>query len=157
MKLKIKQLKLLPVIPLLLSFNLNAQGIEAMVSSNINESFLSSLPPDLRGDLLDGQNLEDPAIDAADPKTRVTNLEASLKDAERTLAQIKSEIQSKYSDNDLELRRFGEDFFSSYQSTFLPVNEPNFGADYILDVGDKLTVQLMGTQKGFQRANKNRD
>jgi len=151
MKLKIKQLKLLPVIPLLLSFNLNAQGIEAMVSSNINESFLSSLPPDLRGDLLDGQNLEDPAIDAVDPKTRVTNLEASLKDAERTLAQIKSEIKSKYSDNDLELRRFGEDFFSSYQSTFLPVNEPNFGADYILDVGDKLTVQLMGTQKGFQR------
>lgn len=151
MKLKIKQLKLLPVIPLLLSLNLNAQGIEAMVSSNINESFLSSLPPDLRGDLLDGQNLEDPAIDAVDPKTRVTNLEASLKDAERTLAQIKSEIQSKYSDNDLELRRFGEDFFSSYQSTFLPVNEPNFGADYILDVGDKLTVQLVGTQKGFQR------
>jgi len=121
------------------------------MSSNINESFLSSLPPDLRGDLLDGQNLEDPAIDAVDPKTRVTNLEASLKDAERTLAQIKSEIKSKYSDNDLELRRFGEDFFSSYQSTFLPVNEPNFGADYILDVGDKLTVQLMGTQKGFQR------
>ena len=151
MKLKIKQLKLLPVIPLLLCLNLNAQGIEAMVSSNINESFLSSLPPDLRGDLLDGQNLEDPAIDAVDPKTRVTNLEASLKDAERTLAQIKSEIQSKYSDNDLELRRFGEDFFSSYQSTFLPVNEPNFGADYILDVGDKLTVQLVGTQKGFQR------
>ena len=151
MKLKIKQLKFLPVIPLLLCLNLNAQGIEAMVSSNINESFLSSLPPDLRGDLLDGQNLEDPAIDAVDPKTRVTNLEASLKDAERTLAQIKSEIQSKYSDNDLELRRFGEDFFSSYQSTFLPVNEPNFGADYILDVGDKLTVQLVGTQKGFQR------
>ena len=89
MKLIRKQLKLLPVIPLLLSFNLNAQGIEAMMSSNINESFLSSLPPDLRGDLLDGQNLEDPAIDAVDPKTRVTNLEASLKDAERTLAQIK--------------------------------------------------------------------
>jgi hypothetical protein len=151
MNLKIKQLKLLPAIPLLLSLNLNAQGIEAMVSSNINESFLSSLPPDLRGDLLDGQNLEDPAIDAVDPKTRVTNLEASLKDAERTLAQIKSEIKSKYSDNDLELRRFGEDFFSSYQSTFLPVNEPNFGADYVLDVGDKLTVQLVGTQKGFQR------
>ena len=97
MKLKITQLKLLPVIPLLLSLNLNAQGIEAMVSSNINESFLNSLPPDLRGDLLDGQNLEDPAIDAVDPKTRVTNLEASLKDAERTLAQIKSEIKSKYS------------------------------------------------------------
>jgi protein involved in polysaccharide export with SLBB domain len=152
MKLKINQIIILKFIFLLMPFTLNAQGIEAMVSSNINESFLSSLPPDLRGDLLDGQNLEDPAIDAVDPKTRVTNLEASLKDAERTIAQIKSEIQSQYSDNNSELRRFGEDFFSSYQSTFLPVNEPNFGADYILDVGDKLSVQLVGSQKGFQRA-----
>ena len=151
MKLKIQQIRLLALIPFLIPMNLSAQGIEAMVSSNINESFLNSLPPDIRGDLLDGQNLEDPAIDAVDPKTRITNLEASLKDAERTLEQIRSEIKSKYSDNDLELRRFGEDFFSSYQSTFLPVNEPNFGADYILDVGDKLTVQLVGAQKGFQR------
>ena len=151
MILKIQQIRLLALIPFLIPMNLSAQGIEAMVSSNINESFLNSLPPDIRGDLLDGQNLEDPAIDAVDPKTRITNLEASLKDAERTLEQIRSEIKSKYSDNDLELRRFGEDFFSSYQSTFLPVNEPNFGADYILDVGDKLTVQLVGTQKGFQR------
>ena len=151
MKLKIQQIRLLALIPFLIPMNLSAQGIEAMVSSNINESFLNSLPPDIRGDLLDGQNLEDPAIDAVDPKTRITNLEASLKDAERTLEQIRSEIKSKYSDNDLELRRFGEDFFSSYQSTFLPVNEPNFGADYILDVGDKLTVQMVGTQKGFQR------
>ena len=151
MILKIQQIRLLALIPFLIPMNLSAQGIEAMVSSNINESFLNSLPPDIRGDLLDGQNLEDPAIDAVDPKTRITNLEASLKDAERTLEQIRSEIKSKYSDNDLELRRFGEDFFSSYQSTFLPVNEPNFGADYILDVGDKLTVQLVGAQKGFQR------
>jgi len=151
MILKIQQIRLLALIPFLIPMNLSAQGIEAMVSSNINESFLNSLPPDIRGDLLDGQNLEDPAIDAVDPKTRITNLEASLKDAERTLEQIRSEIKSKYSDNDLELRRFGEDFFSSYQSTFLPVNEPNFGADYILDVGDKLTVQMVGTQKGFQR------
>ena len=151
MILKIQQIRLLALIPFLIPMNLSAQGIEAMVSSNINESFLNSLPPDIRGDLLDGQNLEDPAIDAVDPKTRITNLEASLKDAERTLEQIRSEIKSKYSDNDLELRRFGEDFFSSYQSTCLPVNEPNFGADYILDVGDKLTVQLVGTQKGFQR------
>lgn len=133
------------IIPL----TLNAQDIDQIVSGNINDSFLSSLPPELRGDLLDGQNLEDPAIDAADPKTRVTNLEASLKDAERTLAQIRSEINSTLG-NDSGLQRFGKEFFSSYQSTFLPVNEPNFGADYVLDVGDIITVQLIG-QKGFSR------
>jgi len=151
MKLQINKIKFLKLIFLTsITFTLNAQGIEALVSGNINESFLSSLPQDIRGDLLDGQSREDPAIDAPDPKTRVTNLEASLKEAERTLEQIKSEINSKLSGGDSDLRRFGQDFFSSYQSTFLPVNEPNFGADYALDVGDVLTVQLLG-QPGFNR------
>jgi len=151
MKLKINKITFLKFVLITsVPLTINAQGIESLVSGNINESFLSSLPPDIRGDLLDGQNLEDPAIDAEDPKTRVTNLEASLKEAERTLDQIKSEINSKFSDDDLNLRRFGQDFFSSYQSTFLPVNEPNFGSDYTLDVGDQLTVQLLG-QPGFQR------
>ena len=151
MKLKINKITFLKFVLITsVPLTINAQGIESLVSGNINESFLSSLPPDIRGDLLDGQNLEDPAIDAEDPKTRVTNLEASLKEAERTLDQIKSEINSKFSDGDLNLRRFGQDFFSSYQSTFLPVNEPNFGSDYTLDVGDQLTLQLLG-QPGFQR------
>ena len=151
MKLKINYKKFLKFILITsIPFTLNAQGIEQFISGGVNESFLSSLPPDLRGDLLDGQNLEDPSIDAIDPKTRVTNLEASLKDAQRTIDQIQSEINSKFSNTDSDLRRFGKDFFSSYQSTFLPVNEPNFGADYILDVGDQLTVQLIG-QPGFKR------
>ncbi len=158
MKFKLNKLKFFKLIFFILPFtfhiDVNAQGIEAMIGSgaNINEAFLSSLPPDLRGDLLDGQNMEDPNIDARDPKTRVTNLEASLKEAERTIDQIKLEIQSKYlnSDNNMELRRFGEAFFSSYQSTFSPVNEPNFGAEYLLDVGDQLTIQLLG-QPGFNR------
>jgi polysaccharide export outer membrane protein len=125
-----------------------AQDIDQIITSNINESFISSLPPEIRGDLLDGQNLEDPLIDAPDPKTRITNLEASLNQAERTINQIKAEINSQYPNQ--KIKRFGENFFSSYQSTFLPVNEPNFGADYILDVGDILTVQLIG-QRGFQK------
>ena len=124
MKLKINYKKFLKFILITsIPFTLNAQGIEQFISGGVNDSFLSSLPPDVRGDLLDGQNYEDPSIDAVDPKTRVTNLEASLKDAERTIDQIQSEINSKFSDADTDLRRFGKDFFSSYQSTFLHVNE----------------------------------
>lgn len=158
MKLELNKIKFFKLIIIALPFIINtsakAQGIEAMIGSgaNINEAFLSSLPPDLRGDLLDGQNMEDPNIDATDPKTRVTNLEASLKKAERTIDQIKLEIQSKYSntENQAGLRRFGSEFFSSFQSTFSPVNEPNFGSEYILDVGDQLTIQLLG-QPGYNR------
>jgi len=158
MKLELYKIKfstlMLIAMPFIITSGLKAQGIEAMIGSgaNINEAFLSSLPPDLRGDLLDGQNMEDPNIDAADPKTRVTNLEASLKKAERTLDQIRLEIQSKLSnaESDKDLKRFGREFFSSYQSTFSPVNEPNFGSEYILDVGDQLTIQLLG-QPGYNR------
>jgi len=53
--------------------------------------------------------------------------------------------------------RFGDNFFSSYQSTFLPVNEPNFDGNYILDVGDELTIQLIGQTKFIKKFKINRD
>ena len=43
-----------------------------------------------------------------------------------------------------ELRLFGEDFFSTYQSTFMPINEPNLSPSYILDFGDILEIQILG-------------
>ena len=30
------------------------------------------------------------------------------------------------------------------QSTMMPLNEPNFDADYILDFGDVIKIQLVG-------------
>ena len=39
-----------------------------------------------------------------------------------------------------QLKRFGLSFFNSIQSTFMPVNVPNFDSDYVLDVGDKITI-----------------
>ena len=94
--LRIINIKIFIIFLLAFPSNSNAQDIDQIITSNINESFISSLPPELRGDLLNGQNLEDPLVDAPDPKTRITNLEASLNQAERTINQIKSEINSKY-------------------------------------------------------------
>ena len=39
---------------------------------------------------------------------------------------------------------FGSDFFSTYQSTYMPINEPNLSPTYILDFGDVLDIQLIG-------------
>ena len=75
--------------------------------------------------------------------TRTEKLESALENAEVTLAQIKEDIR-KNTTNDRTLKRFGADFFSSIQSTFLPITEPNPGASYILDQGDELTVQTVG-------------
>jgi protein involved in polysaccharide export with SLBB domain len=45
-----------------------------------------------------------------------------------------------------DLSRFGERFFNSIQTTYSPINMPNFGDDYILDVGDELSIQIETAQ-----------
>ena len=45
---------------------------------------------------------------------------------------------------------FGSDFFRTYQSTYMPINEPNLSAEYILDFGDTIEIQLVG-QKNYQQ------
>ena len=52
---------------------------------------------------------------------------------------------------DLSMRRFGEKFFSSLQSTFLPISDPNFDGSYVVDVGDELTIQMIGPNRKFFR------
>jgi protein involved in polysaccharide export with SLBB domain len=42
------------------------------------------------------------------------------------------------------LQRFGDAFFSSIQSSFMPINMPNLSSDYIVDVGDSFNLQLTG-------------
>tara|TARA_B100000780_G_scaffold185092_1_gene129950 strand:+ start:1716 stop:3455 length:1740 start_codon:yes stop_codon:yes gene_type:complete len=39
---------------------------------------------------------------------------------------------------------FGSKFFDTIQSSFMPINEPNFDSSYILDFGDVLEIQLIG-------------
>ena len=41
---------------------------------------------------------------------------------------------------------FGSNFFRTYQSTFMPINEPHLSSEYILDFGDILEIQLIGQQ-----------
>ena len=45
---------------------------------------------------------------------------------------------------DKKLRLFGLDFFNTFQTSFMPINEPNPDAGYLLDVGDILNIQLVG-------------
>ena len=45
--------------------------------------------------------------------------------------------------------RFGIRIFSMMQTTLMPINEPNFDTDYILDFGDTLQLQLIGTKSSI--------
>lgn len=126
---------------------------------SFDESFLNSLPANIRSDFLDGQNPDQPTITTIDPQTRISKLEASLGEAQRTLESIRSEINAELLRKpDLSIRRFGEQFFSSLQSTFLPISDPNFDGSYVVDVGDELTIQMIGpNRKFFRKFQINRD
>ena len=45
---------------------------------------------------------------------------------------------------DRELKLYGLDFFNTFQTSFMPINEPNPDSGYVLDVGDILKIQLVG-------------
>lgn len=40
--------------------------------------------------------------------------------------------------------RYGINLFRTMQSSFMPINEPNFGNNYILDYGDEIQISLYG-------------
>lgn len=126
---------------------LNAQGLD--------ESYLDSLPDDIKEDLIkksesQAENAKEnyraslyssrvnEDEDLIDLKAR---LEADLEELER---RLKLDETIKF-EKDLEL--FGSDFFSTFQTSFMPINEPNPDSSYTLDSGDVLNIQLTGQEE----------
>ena len=65
-----------------------------------------------------------------------------------TLSRQLDSLEEKMNQGDkssmLGLQRFGDSFFRSIQSSFMPINMPNLGSDYIVDVGDSFNLELTG-------------
>ena len=53
----------------------------------------------------------------------------------------KSQYQKTKSD------RYGIKLFNTMQSSFMPLNEPNFGNNYIVDYGDFISIEIFGAAK----------
>ena len=95
-------------------------------AQEFDSNFLNSLPDDVRSDLLN-QVEEDNSLNKEQYRRPSTFIE-------------KPEITSD---------RFGIRIFSMMQTTLMPINEPNFDADYVLDFGDTLQLQLIGTKSSI--------
>ena len=132
--------------------------VNSLVGQDFNASFLESLPDNVRQDLEKNIEQDDnKEKNYPSPDTRIKNLESALKEAEDTLNKIKYNLDSKDESNSDEIAIFGEEFFSSFQSTFLPINDPNMSADYVLDSGDMLKLQLFGQKEITSELVINRD
>ena len=90
-------------------------------SQELDKTFLESLPDSVRQDI-----------------------EGKI-DAKADLEKPIYRRASTFIDKDVnKTKLFGSDFFDVMQTSFMPINEPNLDASYILDFGDVLEIQLIG-------------
>ena len=139
-----KTTKLAILLSMIISVSLHAQDLD--------QDFLDSLPDDLKEDLIQkNESKEKKANETYRPylySSKLSQAEELLKlkdrlekdllDLERRLATEENLTISE------ELRLYGADFFNTFQTSFMPINEPNPDSGYMLDVGDILQIQLVG-------------
>ena len=120
-------------------------------SQEIDKSFLESLPANIRADVL---NKASQQSDVSQTNYRSSEFSTRLEfedniialrerleeDLEKLEARLSSDEQLSYNENDV----FGSLFFNTFQTSFMPINEPNPDSSYTLDVGDTLKIQLIG-------------
>ena len=99
-------------------------------SQDFDEAFLESLPEEVADEIKEKaeRKSEDEKPTYRKPSSYIDKPE---------LKEEKSSSQ-----------RYGAYIFSMMQSSFMPINEPNFDSSYILDYGDELQIQLIG-QKSY--------
>lgn len=94
-------------------------------SQEMNDDFLESLPEELREQFLSEND---------------TFNNTDLKNYESFSSAVEKDLE----EDDFGLSIFGESFFSSYSSTFMPINDPAASSNYILDVDDLVSIQYLG-------------
>ena len=134
-------------------------------AQQLDESYLDSLPEDIKDDLLERaeenkdqakenyrSSLYSSKLEETEELIELkTRLEADLEELERRL----NTNEDLSLPGDIEL--FGSNFFKTFQTSFMPINEPNPDSTYTLDAGDVLKVQLIGQMNMVESILINRD
>ncbi len=139
----------------ILSFMLFSVSLHAQ---EFDQEFLDSLPDDVRKDL---ETRNETRAQQANETYRPYLYSSKLSQAEE-LISLKDRLEKDLLDLERrldtgenltiseELEIFGFDFFNTFQTSFMPVNEPNPDSGYMLDVGDILQIQLVGQNDYIQ-------
>ncbi len=147
---KMKKYIFLMLLPLL-TLDINSQEV-------FDQDFLDSLPEDIKDDVMQRSDEKGDGIsdnysayqyssklrEKEELEKLKQRLEFDLKELERRL----SGDEKLFIEDDLEL--FGSNFFNTFQTSFMPINEPNPDSGYILDVGDILDIQLVGQNSSIK-------
>lgn len=145
---------------LLLTFFLvfSAAPIFAQMDESIlTPEFLEGLPASVR-DQIAGKNKAQQKEELEVLFRTDTSIQSNRKILETLKKQLfELESRMKPQDNINGLKRFGDIFFSSLQSSFMPINVPNMIGEYIVDVGDTFNLILTGMAQGTHEIMVQRD
>ncbi len=107
-------------------------------TQGLSEDFLKSLPESVRADVVSEvelANMEEEELYSSLPSVALEKSETLRKWEQFLRDGVDSEQKSEI---------FGIDFFRTFQTTFSPINVPNFDDNYIVDYGDIFQVQVVG-------------
>ena len=128
----------------MLSINIHAQS--PLSGDILSEEFLAGLPASVR-DEIEINNQVNEEIDLQNlfrSETSIDKNKIILQKLKKQILALDKRIGSKDTTNDKALSIFGQQFFSSLQSSFMPVNVPNLSGEYIVDVGDSFELLTTG-------------
>lgn len=138
------------LIPALSLFLLAVYPAYAQVNPiQLSDEFMEGLPASVRGEIDVKNKLQD-----EEDIEKLFQSETSLDKTKILLQKIKAQLtalEDRFNEIDDEssetnkLERFGDKFFQSIQSSFMPINIPNLNNEYILDVGDGINLTFSGT------------
>ena len=127
-------------------------AITSLYSQELDQSFLDSMPEDIKKDLIE-KNAKQGLKSKQNYKpylysSKLNQAEELIKLKERLELDLLELERRINSDDGLiiddGLKLFGNDFFNTFQTSFMPTNEPNPDSDYYLDTGDVLNIQMVG-------------
>ncbi len=110
-------------------------------SQDFDEDYLKSLPDEVAEDIqkeIDKSKKSDEALLKSRPSSELSKYDT---------VKMWEEFKKGLDENKFKSERYGLNLFRTMQSTFMPINEPNFGNNYILDYGDVLNVYLYDLDK----------
>ncbi len=124
------------ILTLLLSPLTISQSIDG--SSPFDEDYIESLPEDIREDVLKEMDKNE------DQKDKNYSSRPSSQLSKNKTVRDWENFKKK---NDLEnmSERYGVKIFNTMQSSFMPLNEPNFGNNYVVDYGDIIKINKYGS------------
>ena len=135
-----------------------------ITAQELDNEFLESLPDDVREDIEKRkQQKVDGTAEQYRPyiySSKLSQVETFLKLKDRLeadLLELERRISNEEIDISSDLEVYGLDFFNTFQTSFMPINEPNPDSGYMLDVGDVLEIQLVGPNEYIEELRINSD